>query len=236
MKNRILYKSFLISILILANLIFFLSCDLIGNSSDYQQCLPPPEQVFISDIKWNSAYVSWSSVKNAKLYLVSYREKGNEYAIIYTTESTSFLFEELCFDSNYVIEIFAFSKNEEPKEFSGIPAVIEFKTPLDETPEGELSRPANLTAEIADNSSIRINFDSVEGADYYEIEILFLSNPSAEDGSFETIKFSKIIPAGQTEYLYSDGLYYDTVLIKVSARNADFSDTCRWSRIAVLDI
>lgn len=191
---------------------------------NYQRALDPPERVSVSDITYNSALVSWSPVKRAKLYLVCFGFKEELSLRSFEVTDTSFLLEDLLFDENYIVEVYAFSQNQILKEFSGYASEVEFKTPLDPVPEGEYARPTNLNAVKNQNdSSITISWDSIDDASYYEIKFRFICDE-------QTIVINKIIAADQCEYTYTDSLPGDSIYINVAARNSNFSDTCRWSK------
>ena len=199
----------------------FLSCIF-----NIKTSLNPPLDIQVSKITSNSAVVTWSSVKHAGSYEVMWTTKGNvswNYIIVYETGTK---LEDLSFDQDYTVQVCANPSDSAvfygPSEYNG----IDFKTLMDDTPEGELARPTNITASFnEDNSALKVTWGAVEGASYYDLDFEF-SYPYSP----ETIKILKTVPASQTEFTYTGTMYTNVVSLKIAARNSDFSDTCRWSK------
>ncbi len=188
--------------------------------------LDSPKNIKVSDVTSNSALVTWSSVKNADSYEVMWTRKGNETWSFATVKENGIKLEDLTFDQDYTVQVCANAAEGSllytSSEYNG----IDFKTLMDETPEGEIARPSNVTASFnKDKSAITVSWDAVEGAFYYDINFEF-----SESYSPAKYKIPKTVPASQTDFTYEGTLYGNYVNISVAARNSDFSDTCRWSR------
>lgn len=188
--------------------------------------LDSPKNIKVSDITSNSALVTWSSVKNADSYEVMWTRKGNETWSFATVKENGIKLEDLTFDQDYTVQVCANAAEGSllytSSEYNG----IDFKTLMDETPDGEFARPANVTASFnKDKSSITVTWAPVEGASYYDINFDF-----RERYSPTSYKIPKTVPASQTEFTYTGTMYGSYVNISVAARNSDFSDTKRWSR------
>ena len=208
---------------------FFLSC-IFGIKTE----LNAPKNVKVSNITSNSAVVSWSSVKHAASYEVMWTIKGKSEWSYDIIPETSILLMNLDFDQEYTVQVCANPEGADSMIYcSSEYKSINFKTPLDETPDGQFARPANITASLnQEKTEITVGWDSVEGASYYDVNFEF------EEGYAAPVKYriAKTVPASQTEFVYKDTMYGNAVNIKVAARNSDFSDSCRWSKEIHLSI
>ena len=216
-----LIKSKLFLLCAILSSFFFLSC-IFGIKTE----LNTPKNVKVSDITSNSAVVTWSSVKHAESYEVMWTMKGNESWSYKTVYETGIKLEDLFFDQDYTVQVCANASGNSAfytsSEYNG----TDFKTLLDETPEGELARPTNIKASLnKDNSTITVSWDAVEGASYYDLNFEFF-----EDYSPAKYKIVKTISASQTSFTYTGTLYGKYVNISIAARDSDFSDSCRWSK------
>ncbi len=189
--------------------------------------LDSPANIKVSDITSDSALVSWPSVKHAQSYEVMWAIKGDETWNFETVNKTSIKLEGLSFDQDYTVQVCA-----NPSEGSAIYTYsdykkIDFKTLMDDTPEGEFARPANFSASFnEDKTAITVSWNAVEGASYYDISFDFYE-------AYSPVNYNivKTVAAGQKDFTYTGTMYGKFVNISVAARNSDFSDSCRWSRV-----
>ena len=221
-----LIKSRLFLLCAILTSFLFLSC-IFG----IKVALDSPKNIKVSDITSNSALVTWSSVKHAQSYEVMWTRKDNENWNFATVMENGIMLEGLTFDQDYTVQVCANPPDDSVFYTISDYNKTEFTTLMDETPDGEFARPANIKASFnKDKSSITVTWDPVEGASYYDINFDF-----GERYSPASYKIPKTVPASQTEFTYIGTMYGSYVNISVAARNSDFSDTCRWSREVRLD-
>ena len=206
--------------------LLFLGCIFGGKTK-----LDSPINIKVSDITSDSALVTWSSVKNADSYEVMWTKKGYEVWDFASVKEKSLKLEGLNFDQDYTVQVCANPSEGSAFYTSSDYNKSDFKTLMDQTPEGEFTRPSNITASFnKDRSAITVSWDAVEGAFYYDINFEF-----GESYSPVKYRIPKVVPASQTDFTYAGTLYGNYVNISVAARNYDFSDSCRWSREVKLD-
>ncbi len=215
-------KGFLIIIL---SALIFCGCPL------FTLPLESPKNIWISNITSESAIVSWSYVLDADSYEIWWTFKGNEYWNVEKTDYTSFILKDLVDGEIYSVRIRAI-----PAIYSDyIPsdsAIKNFNTPEKEVPAGELARPRHVTlTREADGTGIKINWDAVEGAAYYNIKCSYIMQLSDGD---ETVKEKTVtVSAEQTSYTDTEINGYNVIQYSVAARDADFSnigDKLHWSK------
>lgn len=194
--------------------------------------LDSPQNIKVSDVTSDSALVTWASVKHADSYEVMWTIRDNESWNFATVNGTYIKLEALTFDQDYTVKVCAkaseYSAFYTSSDYNG----KDFKTLMDEIPEGDFARPTNIQARFnEDKSAITVSWDAVEGAAYYDINFIFL-----EGYSPEKYKIVKTVPASQREFIYTGTMYGKAVNISIAARNFDFSDSCRWSREVLLEL
>lgn len=200
----------------------FLSC-----TNIYFGELEVPEGVQVTSITSDSAVVSWKSVGKAKYYDVTWKIKGSEsWAGSILVEDIHYQIEELVYNQEYIVKVAALFENKTGNLFMSEYVTTSFTTLEDVPPEGELARPNNVVAKYnKDESTITISWDAVKDAAYYDINIKD-ENPYYYGPGLDIVK---IVPAEKTEFVYKDSIPTNKMVIKVAARNSDFSDACRWS-------
>ena len=209
--------------------LFFLSCDFIPG---FASRLDTPQKLEVSSVTSESAVVFWSAVKNAVYYDVMWQRKNEEVWQNEITTSTSIQLNDLYYSQEYTVQVAAMPENDSQKYVISEYAKTNFSTLEDIPPQGQLARPNNIQAVFnEDESAITISWDAVTEAVYYDIDI----------ESYETympgvvFKTRKTVTASKTQLIYTDKMLGTSIIIKVAARNSDFSDSCRWSKEVCLD-
>ncbi len=247
-KKSILHT--IINVLIAGLISLFFSCNN-GLFSDNK--LPSPKNLTVSSVTSDSAVVSWEAVDNARLYYIAVRAEGYDWTgdavypvdsddseetarLILTGKESDNTFKvtlnNLYYDHNYEVEVSAMPYDDDSYEESD-PARTSFKTLQEVIPQGELKRPENVRIEIfKEQSKIKIQWDAVEGAAYYDIDISYVTDYyyGVPD---RIVDIAHTVPASQTflEDLSMSSLSdVDVIWYRVAARNSDFSDPCRWSK------
>jgi hypothetical protein len=220
LKINIYKKTFTVFFIIICFL--FLSC-----TNVYFGNLEVPENVKVTSITCDSAVVGWKSVRKAKYYDVTWQIKGSKYvAGSMIVEDIHCQLEDLVYCQEYIVKVAALFENRTGNLFMSDYVTTSFTTLEDVPPEGELARPNNVVAKYnKDESTITISWDAVKDAAYYDINIKD-ENPYYYGPGLNIVK---IVPAEKTEFVYKDSIPTNKMIIKVAARNSDFSDTCRWS-------
>ena len=226
MKERNRCFFILIALLVFSNL--FSACS--NLAPKYQ--LDIPGNLEITSITSEGAKVSWSAVTNAGYYEVMWTIKGRNAWQSLDVETNTIALDELCFDEEYSVQVRALpaadSKSYTASEF----AKKDFKTLIDQTPQGQLARPANVKALFNDKKTeISISWDAVEGAAYYDISIECYDDVSPA----ARLKLINMVPASQTKFVYTGPFPGTKIFIKVAARDSNCADTCRWSREVLLE-
>ena len=219
-KINILFSTFICSL--------FLSCGTV-----FLDELEVPKNVKISSIASDSAVVSWSPVSKAKYYDVMWKLKeSNDWTGSKLVEENQCQLEELLYNQEYDVKVAGMFEYKSGQYLMSDYTSNSFRTLPDVPPEGELGRPNNVKARFnEDKSAIIIIWDSVEGASYYDINLkedkVIYYSPG--------LNILKTISAEKTELVYTGTIPKNKIIIKVAARDSDFSDTCRWSYEVYLD-
>lgn len=211
-------------ILLIAVSVFFTACDtfFLGISKE------APSNLRVSSISPESAVILWNPVNKASKYEVNWKTKEEEYwqMDIVSAEANSFKIENLLNEREYMVKIAAMFDIKNNQYVLSDYSSTSFKTLKDIPPSGELAKPGNVKASFnKDKSAIIISWNAVEGAAYYDI------NLKSDELYFHAPRLNVLntVAASKTEYIYSGFLPESRIVIKVAARNSDFSDSCRWS-------
>lgn len=190
-----------------------------------------PKNLRVSSITADSAVLSWNPVNKASKYEIMWKtdNDGNYWKsdIINAEVGTnSFTIDNLLYEREYKVQIAAMFEKGNNQYVMSDYATISFKTLKDIPPSGELARPGNIQANFNQaKTSISISWDGVEGAAYYDV------NLKSDELYFHAPRLNVLntVAAPKTECIYSGFLPESRIVIKVAARNSDFSDSCRWS-------
>ena len=218
---------FCLLILLTALSVFFTACGNILWGINREA----PKNLKVSSITSDSAVLSWNPVNKASQYEIRWKTEndGNYWkSDIVNAESGTNIFkiDNLLYEREYKVQIAAMFETGNNQYVMSDYASTSFKTLKDIPPSGELARPGNIQASFnQDKSAITINWDAVEGAAYYDVNIqtdeLYFHAPR--------LNVLKTAAAPKTECIYSGYLPESRIVVKVAARNSDFSDSCRWS-------
>ena len=190
-----------------------------------------PKNLRVSSITADSAVLSWDEVNKASQYEIKWQtgiDGSNAHSYIVNAESgiNSFTIDNLIYEREYKVQIAAMFETGNNQYVMSDYATTSFKTLKDIPPSGELARPGNVKASYnQDKSAINISWDGVEAAAYYDV------NLKSDELYFHAPRLNLLntVVAPKTEYIYSGFLPESRIVIKVAARNSDFSDSCRWS-------
>lgn len=223
------YKKSVIVFCVLLCSILFLSC-----SNIYFFSLDNPRNIKVHSITSNSAEVSWPPVKKAAYYEVMWQMKDSSDWAYETVRTNHFCIKDLWYDQEYVVQVASFPDEKDSKLYAPSDYVKQsFKTLGDVPPAGELARPGNTRASINNTkTAITVNWDAVQNAAYYDICFEFMNSYSP----VVELRVVKTVPVSQTEFVYTEALPGSKVIIKIAARNSDFSDSCRWSKDIILSL
>ncbi|MCR5766178.1 MAG: fibronectin type III domain-containing protein [Treponema sp.] len=218
---------FCLLILLTALSVFFAACSNILWGINREA----PKNLRVSSITADSAVLSWNPVNKASKYEIMWRtdNDGNYWKsdIINAEAGTnSFTIDNLLYEREYKVQIAAMFEKGNNQYVMSDYATISFKTLKDIPPSGELARPGNVKASFnQDKTAISISWDGVEAAVYYDV------NLKSDELYFHAPRLNVLntVAAPKTEYIYSGFLPESRIVIKVAARNSDFSDSCRWS-------
>jgi hypothetical protein len=224
-KNTIVRFSFLILLTTLS--VFFTACGNILWGINREA----PKNLRVSSITADSAVLSWNPVNKASKYEIMWKtdNDGNYWKsdIINAEAGTnSFTIDNLLYEREYKVQIAAMFEKGNNQFVMSDYATTSFKTLKDIPPSGELARPGNVKASYnQDKSAINISWDGVESAAYYDV------NLKSDELYFHAPRLNVLntVAAPKTECIYSGFLPKSRIVIKVAARNSDFSDSCRWS-------
>ena len=216
-------------------LFFIISCSVfVGCNNIFLEKREAPKDLKIFSITSDSAEISWSSINKASLYDVMWKIKGdNKWAGSMCVETNHCQLNNLLYNQEYVVKVAALYKYKSDNYLMSDYISSEFKTLEDIPLEGELARPNNFKASFnKEKTAITISWDAVEGASYYDINIREDKLNFYEPG----LNILKTVPAEKTEFVYTGALPKNKkIIIKVAARNSDFSNNCRWSWEITLD-
>lgn len=254
-KKSILH-TIIINVLIAGLFPLFFSCN---NGFFANKKLPSPKNLTVSSITSDSAVVSWEAVDNTRVYYIALRAEGYSWTgdVVFPVDSSQdtgendsaatgrFIISEkntdntykltlnnLYYDHNYEVEVSAMPYEEDSFEESK-PSKTTFKTLQEVIPAGELKRPENVKIEtIPKKSTVKISWDAVEGAAFYDINLTYITDYYWE-GPDREFEITRTVPASQT-FLEDSSMSslnnVDVIWYRVAARNSDFSDPCRWSK------
>ena len=197
--------------------------------------LPSPRNISYGDITSDHAAIYWTKVTAQKEYTsiyyeVLYYSPESEYKYSITTSETYIHLEDLDWDETYKVYVRACSLSSEYKP--GNYVSTQFKTLDSPAPAGELQRPANVKAEYtAGKTGIKVTWNPVDNAAYYDIKCSYRLYPSDSDSGPKIISEKIItVPASQNNAVDNTLNKGDVTYYSVAARNADFSNTCWWSK------
>ena len=197
--------------------------------------LPSPWSITADDISSDQATIYWTKVTAEKEYTsiyyeVLYYSPESEYKYSTTTSETYIHLEDLDWDETYKVYVRACSLSSEYKP--GNYVSTQFKTLDSPAPAGELQRPANVKAEYtAGKTGIKVTWNPVDNAAYYDIKCSYRLYPSDSDSGPYVISEKTItVPASQHSAIDNQINKGDITYYSVAARDADFSNTCWWSK------
>jgi hypothetical protein len=225
---------FCFAILLIAVSVFFPACyaftwNAVNQSKTINK--EAPKNLRVSSITSDSAVILWNPVTEATMYEITWKSKEEEYGHVTTigAEANSYKINDLLNETEYMVKIaamFYIGFNGANQYTMSDYVSTSFKTLKDIPPSGELAKPGNVKANFnKDKSAIIISWNAVEGAAYYDI------NLKSDELYFHAPRLNVLntVAASKTEYIYSGFLPESRIVIKVAARNSDFSDSCRWS-------
>lgn len=225
-RKKIYNRFYLVILLIILSVVFTACGNILWGINR-----EAPRNLKVSSITSDSAVLSWNPVNKASQYEIRWKTEndGNYWkSDIVNAESGTNIFkiDNLLYEREYKVQIAAMFDTGNNQYVMSDYASTSFKTLKDIPPSGELARPGNVKARFnQDKSAITINWDAVEGAAYYDINIktdeLYFHAPR--------LNVLKTAAAPKTECIYSGYLPESRIVVKVAARNSDFSDSCRWS-------
>ena len=197
--------------------------------------LSSPWNISSGDISSDHAAIYWTPVtadkQNTSIYYeVLYYSPGSEYKYSTSTSEIYIYLENLDWDETYKVYVRACSLSSEYKPSNYVST--QFKTLDSPAPAGELQRPANVKAEYtAGKTGIKVTWNPVDNAAYYDIKCSYRLYPS-DSGPGPQIISERIItvPASQLYAIDNQLNKGDVTYYSVAARNADFSNTCWWSK------
>ena len=208
--------------------VLFLSCMNFG----FGFALDTPANIKVTNITSDSAFVSWSSVRKADFYEVMWQIKGEVGWSYERVQTNCIQLKDLWDSQDYVVQVCALQKEGSNLYTDSDYAKKAFKTLADIPPEGELARPANFKPVFnSDKSAITITWEAVQGAAYYDI--CFECETGYSPGTL--LKVIKTVPASETQFVYNEALPGRRIIIKIAARDEDFSNSCRWSKEVMLE-
>ena len=227
----------------LFTIIFFLSFSLSFTSCLFSALaknlttpsLSSPYTIIANDISSDQATIYWAPVQTDKEYTSIYYEvlyyyEGSEYKYNETTSEPYIHLENLEWDQTYKVYIRACTLSSEykPSNYTS----TQFKTLDSPVPKGQLKRPANVKVEYTtEKTGIKVSWTPVENAVYYDIKCSYRSYPSDSDSGPKIISEKIItVPASQNNAVDNTLNKGDVTYYSVAARNADFSNTCWWSK------
>ena len=206
--------------------VLFLSCMNFGFALD------TPANIKVTNITSDSAFVSWSSVRKADFYEVMWQIKGEVGWSYERVQTNCIQLKDLWDSQDYIVQVCALQKEGSNLYTDSDYAKKAFKTLADIPPEGELARPANFKPVFnSDKSAITITWEAVQGAAYYDICFECGTGYSPET----LLKVIKTVPASETQFVYNEALPGRRIIIKIAARDEDFSNSCRWSKEVMLE-
>ena len=131
---------------------------------DEQERLNAPKNIRIEQDSYNSLKISWDAVEGAEFYQVyRSRESDGKYALIGTFDANtlSTVSQKLGCGTTYYYKVRAIYLVNGEKKFSDFSSIEKGKTVL--------HVPQNIMATSNTYNTIKINWDKVEGADYYQV-------------------------------------------------------------------
>ena len=158
--------------------------------------LDAPKNVKATKITCNSAVVSWQPVDNADYYDINwYAIDGYGAYGSKVTNDNGIMLNDLLPEQTYSFSVMANPHSDSKKYMPSTTTTITFTTLEEPTPEGQFDRPKNVS--VAKNNKgdgIKISWDAVEGAVYYNICLEY------EPNFGKTVKKYYEIKAPQTSY------------------------------------
>lgn len=228
MKKQKLLLNYLIILLIS---LLFTACP---GTNFYKYQLKVPENLKVSSITSNSATISWTPVKQAVRYEVSWF-KGNSdtggYKVVY---EASVVLDELDYDESYKVIVRAMPVSSDGDTIPSAYVQTTFKTKEDEVPEGEYARPHNIMLAFDDaKKNITVTWDAVEGAEYYDVSLTYAQKYDYRPDENFVIVYT--VSASEKSITVPNRKLGQVVKCKIAARDSSFSDTCRWSKPVSLE-
>lgn len=189
-----------------------------------------PKKLSVKNITSESAVVTWQAAKNAGSYEVVWLKKGRDSGPGITVYKTRVELTELEYDEEYTVLVRAMPDSYSDKVNPSHYVKINFKTKDDIAPEGGFIRPRNVKIQLDDSNKIKLSWDPVENAVYYDIELEYQTSKQ------ENIPIKYTVSAVSTEFIVENLKYGNAVVCKIAARNSDLTDSCRWSKPVSLEI
>ena len=119
------------------------------------------------------------------------------------------------------------SDKTEPSDY----AEIRFKTKEDIAPQGEFKRPGNVKLQFDETKEkIQISWDAVENVSYYDIKLEYQNRGS------NSFPITYTVSADKTSFIAENLKYGETVTCCIAARNENFTDSCRWTKLVSLKL
>ncbi|MDS0528039.1 S8 family serine peptidase [Clostridium sp. SHJSY1] len=172
-----------------------------------QTALAVPLNLTAISANYNSIKVSWGTVTGANGYEVYRLGSSGTYGYIANTTSTSFINTGLNTGTAYSYKVRAY------KIIGGIKIYSNFSAAISTKP--VLAVPLNLTAVSAGNSSIKISWGAVTGANGYEVYRLGSSGTYGYIANVTSTSFTNIGLSSGTIYSYKIRAYRIVGGIKV---------------------
>ena len=228
LKISIYKKIYILFSIVCSICSLFLSCE-----SQFLGGLEMPKGIIVSSITSEAAVIFWSPVNKAKYYDVMWKLKeSDDWTGSKLVEENHCQLEDLLYNQEYDVKVGSMYEYKSGEYLMSDYASSSFKTLPDVPAEGELARPNNVKARYnEDKSAIIISWDSVEGESYYDINLREDKMIYYSSG----LNVLKTVAAEKTELIYDGRIPDNKIIIKVAARDSDFSDTCRWSYEVYLD-
>ena len=227
-------QKLLLNILIILFLpLLFTACP---DVSFYENQLKVPENLKVSSITSNSATISWTPVKQAVSYEVSWFKGNSDTGGYKQTWEASVVLDELDYDESYKVLVRAMPADNDNDTIPSAYVQTTFKTKEDEAPAGEYARPHNIKLVLDDTKKkITVSWDSVEGAVYYDVVLEYTQKYDYRPDESFVIMYT--VSATQTTSItVPNRKLGQLVNCKIAARNSHFSDTCRWSKPVALKL
>lgn len=229
MKKQRHFLNFLIILLVP---LLFTACPGINV---YEHQLNVPKNLKVSSITSEGAVISWTPVKQAEFYEVSWFKGNSDTGGSKYSYQASVQLDGLDYDETYKILVRAMPNSNKDELIPSEYVQISFKTKEDVTPAGEYARPGNIKLTLDDAKKyITITWDPVEDAVYYDISLEYVQKYSYMPDQNAVIQYT--VSASQTSITVSNRALGQTVQCKVAARNSTFGDTCRWSKPVALKL